>query len=134
MRFTPTSMTTAPGFTMSPVTNSGLPIATMRMSACRVTALMSRVREWHTVTVALQHPLGRDVLGERQLHQDPVDLVVRVEALDEGKQLGLGRLRGESQGLVVQAGLVAGLALHADIGVRGRVFAHQHGSEPGGDA
>src|SRR5205085_386876 len=38
---------------MSPVTNSGFPIATIRMSARRVTALISRVREWHTVTVAL---------------------------------------------------------------------------------
>ena len=33
----PTSMTTAPGRTMSAVTNSGLPIATIRMSAERLT-------------------------------------------------------------------------------------------------
>jgi hypothetical protein len=44
-RFTPTSITTAPGRIMSPVTNSGLPMATMRMSAWRVIAAMLRVLE-----------------------------------------------------------------------------------------
>src|SRR5207244_3375589 len=47
------STATAPGLIISPVTNSGLPIATIRISPCRVMDLMSRVREWHTVTVAL---------------------------------------------------------------------------------
>src|SRR5258708_5498824 len=58
---------------MSPVTNSGLPIATMRMSADRVTLLMSRVREWQTVTVALppgpsgssKAAIGRPTMLER---------------------------------------------------------------------
>ena len=38
IRFMPTSITTAPGFTMSPVTISARPAATMRMSARRVCA------------------------------------------------------------------------------------------------
>ena len=38
VRLMPTSITAAPGFTMSAVTNFGLPMATMRMSACRVSA------------------------------------------------------------------------------------------------
>ena len=48
----PTSTTTAPGFTMSAVTNFGWPMATIRMSASRVTAARSRVRLWQSVTVA----------------------------------------------------------------------------------
>ena len=47
----PTSMTTAPGRIMSPVIDSGRPSAAMTMSARRVCAARSRVREWHTVTV-----------------------------------------------------------------------------------
>src|SRR6476620_3368997 len=54
VRLTPTSMTVAPGFTMSPVIISGRPTAAIRMSASRVTAGRSRVREWQTVTVALR--------------------------------------------------------------------------------
>src|SRR5437773_1495320 len=58
---------------MSPLTNSGLPIATMRMSASRVTDLISRVREWHTVTVAFppgpswssSAAMGRPTMVER---------------------------------------------------------------------
>jgi len=38
---------------MSALTNSGTPIAATRISAMRVMAGKSRVREWHTVTVAL---------------------------------------------------------------------------------
>ena len=72
-RFVPTSITTAPALIMSPVTNSGFPIATIRMSARRVTALISRVREWHTVTVALppgpscssRAAMGRPTMLER---------------------------------------------------------------------
>ena len=48
----PTSITTAPGLTMSAVTNFAWPMATIRMSAARVTAGRSRVRLWQTVTVA----------------------------------------------------------------------------------
>ena len=50
-RLMPTSITTAPGFTMSAVTISGLPMAAIRMSARRVCAARSLVREWQTVTV-----------------------------------------------------------------------------------
>ena len=47
----PTSITAAPGLIQSPRTNSGLPIATTRMSAVRQSAGRSRVREWAMVTV-----------------------------------------------------------------------------------
>ena len=52
-RFTPTSITVAPGLTMSAFTNSATPIAAIKMSARRQCALMSRVAEWQMVTVAL---------------------------------------------------------------------------------
>src|SRR6266704_2428417 len=114
-RFVPTSITTAPGLTMSPVTNSGFPIATTRISASRVTVLTSRVREW-------------------QLDQNAVDPVVRVEALDQGQQVALGGVLGQADGLVVQPRCVAGLPLHADVRGGGGVVAHQHGGESGRNA
>src|SRR5262249_25410294 len=49
----PTSMTAAPGFTKSLVTNPARPMAATRISPCRATAGRSRVLEWQTVTVAL---------------------------------------------------------------------------------
>ena len=48
----PTSMTTAPSFTMSAPSHRGRPVLTITMSPSRVTAPTSRVRVWHTVTVA----------------------------------------------------------------------------------
>ena len=50
-RFMPTSMTTAPGFTISAVTKSALPMATTKISAWRVISERFFVRLWHTVTV-----------------------------------------------------------------------------------
>ena len=55
-RVVPTSIITAPGFTISSVTNSGEPSAAMMISASRQISLMFFVAEWHTVTVAL--PVG----------------------------------------------------------------------------
>ena len=49
----PTSITTAPGLTMSRVISPTRPTAATRMSACRVCIPRSGVREWQTVTVAL---------------------------------------------------------------------------------
>jgi hypothetical protein len=48
----PTSITTAPGLSHSPLTKLGFPMAATRMSASRMTAGMSGVREWQMVTVA----------------------------------------------------------------------------------
>ena len=53
-RLMPTSMTTAPGLIMSPVTMRGLPVATTRTSARRVWLARSRVFEVQIVTVALR--------------------------------------------------------------------------------
>ena len=51
-RFTPTSITTAPGLTMSALTKWAWPIAAMMMSARRQCSAMFRLREWSSVTVA----------------------------------------------------------------------------------
>ena len=53
VRFVPTSITTAPSRTISPVTSRGEPTAAISTSASRQTAPRSRVREWQCVTVAL---------------------------------------------------------------------------------
>jgi len=50
--FIPTSITVAPSFTISAVTNLDLPIATNNMSACFVMLSKFFVFEWHIVTVA----------------------------------------------------------------------------------
>ncbi len=52
MRLMPTSITTAPSFTISALMSRGLPTAATRMSAWRVIAARSRVFEWQMVTVA----------------------------------------------------------------------------------
>jgi hypothetical protein len=51
-RLMPTSITTAPGLTMSALIMRALPTAATRMSAWRVIAPRSRVFEWQIVTVA----------------------------------------------------------------------------------
>ena len=52
LRFIPTSMTVAPGRTMSPVNTFSRPTATTMMSALRVCDAKSRVLELQMVTVA----------------------------------------------------------------------------------
>ena len=52
MKLVPTSMTTAPGFSQSPLTNWALPMAATTMSAWRTISGRFLVREWQTVTVA----------------------------------------------------------------------------------
>ena len=47
----PTSITVAPGFTISFFTNLGLPIAEITISALLITLSISFVLEWQTVTV-----------------------------------------------------------------------------------
>ena len=53
LRLMPTSITIAPGLTMSPRSVSRRPVATTTMSAWRVCAPMSAVALWQIVTVAL---------------------------------------------------------------------------------
>lgn len=50
--FIPTSITTAPSFTISSVTKCGLPTAAINISAFLVIAFISLVFEWQIVIVA----------------------------------------------------------------------------------
>ena len=67
--------------------------------------------------------------GQRQLHEDPVDLGIGVQARDEREHLLLARLRGQPDVARVDARLGRGLVLRADVDVRGRVVADEHRRE-----
>ena len=200
VRFTPTSITAAPGFTQSAFTRRGEPTAATRMSARRQTPARSagprvangdrgvrvqeqagerpadqdRAADHHRlralrldpgVAEELHHALRRarhqaraalgeqsgasggqpvdvlprvdrgdhrvlvDLLGERQLDQDPVHLVVGVQLADQGEQLVLAD-RGLQ--LVVDRAhphLLGLAALVGDVDLRGGVVADEHGGE-----
>ena len=66
----PTSITAAPGFIQSPRTISVRPMAAIRISAWRTTAGRSRVREWHTVTVAFR-PISSNAAGIPTIFERP---------------------------------------------------------------
>ena len=73
--------------------------------------------------------VGVQVVRQRQLAEDAVDLVVRVQLGDQGQQVLLGDVAG---GLVVVGGdadLLARLALAPHVDRRGRVVAHQDGRQ-----
>ena len=82
----------------------------------------------------LQHPQLVDSLGQGQLHEDAVDRRVAIEPVDQPEQFfGRGGGGGGVQ-LAGHAHLPAGLLLAADIGLAGRVLAHQDGGQAGGNA
>ncbi len=66
------------------------------------------------------------VVGHRELHQDPVDGRIVVEALDQRQQLGLRGLGRQAVGLGMHARGGGLLALAADIDLAGGVLADQH--------
>src|SRR2546430_8299189 len=63
-----------------------------------------------TLFRSVQHALRIDVLRQRQLDQNPVDFVVRVQALDQLQQLGL-RSEEHTSELQSQSNLVCRLLL-----------------------
>ena len=83
---------------------------------------------------AQQHATRVDVLGQRQLHQNAVDLRIGVQTVDQREQVRLGHLCRLGEGLVIQPGLVAGLALHPHVGRRRGILAHEHRGESRRDA
>src|SRR5690606_34727443 len=72
-----------------------------------------------------------DVVRQRQLHQDAVDLRIAVQLLDEPEQLRLGDARRQVPGKGAHAHLGAGTSLVAYVGVRGGIVAHEQHREPG---
>ena len=69
--FTDTSTTVCPGRTCAAVRLLRTPAAVMMISACRVSAAVSGVREWHTVTAASSRSssmaAGRPTTAERPM-------------------------------------------------------------------
>ena len=82
----------------------------------------------------LQQPLRVDVLRQRQLNQNAVDVVARIQLRHQRQHL-IGRdALGRRQHLAVDAEFAAGLHLAANINLRGRHLAHQNHRQPGSDS
>jgi hypothetical protein len=64
-----------------------------------------------------------DVVGQRELHEEPVDRVVGIQLLDLLEQLLLGRLRGEPDVACIDSDLPGRLVLEPDVDVRCRIVA-----------
>jgi hypothetical protein len=92
---------------------------------------VDRVEAVHVLLQAdrAQDRLFVQVLGQRQLHQDAVDGRVGVQLAHQPFHF---LLRGGSRELVAEAlhaHLDAVFALHADVSLGRRVFAHEHGGQ-----
>ncbi len=74
-------------------------------------------------------PVGVDVGGDRQLHEDAVDVLVPVERFDQIQQLGLRCLAPEPVVGGAQADLLAGPVLAGDVHLRGGIVADDHGHQ-----
>ena len=77
------------------------------------------------------HAIGLDLLGQRQLHENAVDLLVGVELRD---QLEQRILRGRARQAVldgVHARLLGLARLVAHVNLARRVIAHEHDRKPG---
>jgi hypothetical protein len=82
----------------------------------------------------LLHRRGVEVLGQRQLDEDPVDLLVLVELADDAARAPPGVVSSSSSiWRLTMPGRLAGPVLHADVDLARRVAAHQHGGQAGGD-
>ena len=95
----------------------------VRVEAVRVLARIDR----------LEHGPLLDAFRQRELDQDSVDGLVRVQPGHEGKQLRLCRGRGKVVLDGTESHLLAVLALAADVDCGGGIVAHAHHGEPGHD-
>ena len=74
----------------------------------------------------VDHQILVQMFGQRQLHQNPVDLGIGVQLLDQRQQFRFGRLHVQLVLDRFHANLDGHLALGADIDLAGRVLSHQH--------
>src|SRR5258706_8899087 len=72
--------------------------------------------------------------GQRQLHQDAVNLVAAVQVFDQSEQFGGGRGFGWGVLLAVQANLFARFDFATDVNFRCRVVADEDDGEAGADS
>ena len=82
----------------------------------------------------MQGPVRVDLLWQRQLHEDAVNLRIRVEAFEQRHQLGFAGVFGKLDGLMIQTGFVARFSLHADVHLRCRVVADEYHRQSRRDA
>lgn len=82
---------------------------------------------------SLHHRGLVDVVGERQLDEDPVDGRIRVPFVEDCQDLGLRRLGRKAGFLRGDAGLGTRLLLHADVYLRRRVLPDEHYRETWND-
>jgi hypothetical protein len=81
-----------------------------------------------------QHRRLVHVIRQRELHEDPVDGVVRVQVRDELEDLALGRIGGKAVVPRVDPCLLGRLVLRADVRVRGGIVADEDRGEADGAA
>ena len=77
----------------------------------------------------VDHLVGIEVIGQRDLEQDPRDLRVGAQALEHGDQLVARRVGGQARVGRLDADLLGRLVLVGDVDVRGGVVAHEHGGQ-----
>ena len=73
-------------------------------------------------------------LRQRQLNEDPVDLIRPIEALDEGQEFGRRGRRGQGVCLDLQPGPNTGPVLVPHVHLRGRIVTDQTNAQPGHNA
>ena len=79
----------------------------------------------------VQDDLAVDLLGERELDQDPMDFGVRVHLLDQCQQLGLVGAGGQFVLININTRRVAGLLLVFHVEFRRRIVPDQNRCQPG---
>ncbi len=79
----------------------------------------------------LQHLGHVDVLGQRQLNEDAVDIVICIELADQDQQLLVGDRGWQAMAGRLDADRFAGLDLARDVDLRGGIFADKHDRQAG---
>jgi hypothetical protein len=82
----------------------------------------------------LDHAALVDLVGQRELDEDPGDALVGVQLVDEGEELILGDRSGRLVVKRLDPDLRAGLPLAAHVDRRRRILAHEDGRQPDGPA
>jgi len=82
----------------------------------------------------VEEGLGVNLLGQRKLDEDAVDVVAGVELGDEGEHLGGGDGVGRGDEVAEDAQFLAGFDFAADVNLRGGHVADEDGGEAGTDA
>ncbi len=83
---------------------------------------------------SVEEGLRVNLRRERQLDEDAVDVIARIELGDEREHFFSGDCAGRGDEVAIEAKLGAGLDLAADVDLRCRNMTHKHGGKPRLDA